>query len=62
MLEGMQAKEKKAPRKRRERWFLYMLRCNGPFALHRDHERCRKALQNAFGGEGRALYAGEKAA
>ena len=28
MLAGMQAKEKKSRKKRREKWFLYMLRCN----------------------------------
>lgn len=27
MLDGMQEKEKKAPRKRREKWFLYILKC-----------------------------------
>jgi len=28
MLEGMRAKEKKRPKKRAQRWFLYVLRCN----------------------------------
>lgn len=27
MLDGMRAKEAKAPRKRREKWFLYILKC-----------------------------------
>ena len=27
MLDGMQAQEKGAPKKRREKWFLYILRC-----------------------------------
>ncbi len=27
MLDGMQAKEEEAPKKRREKWFLYILRC-----------------------------------
>ena len=27
MLEGMQANEKKSPRKRGEKWFLYILKC-----------------------------------
>ena len=28
MLEGMQVKEKKSPKKRREPWFVYMLKCH----------------------------------
>src|SRR3989338_7845685 len=33
MLSGMQAKEKKSPKRRREKWFLYILRCSD-FSLY----------------------------